>query len=147
MIKHLHRLFPDPSSLGSFLEFVAFIIDRIAVTAERLIDMLISNHDFPRFAGKTDDQAVRFLRLLTSKNVLINDIAQLIRNAMVYPFINDGYPILYSGQEHNLQGGDDPYNREAIWLFGYDESSVCDSLCSVLHIHSLTNENLSLHTI
>ncbi|AFR98135.1 alpha-amylase [Cryptococcus neoformans C23] len=82
MIKQVHRLFPDPSSLGSFLD----------------------NHDFPRFAGKTDDQA-------------------LIRNAMVYPFINDGYPILYSGQEHNLQGGDDPYNREAIWLFGYDESS------------------------
>lgn len=56
---------------------------------------------------------------------------------MVYPFINDGYPILYSGQEHHLQGGDDPYNREAIWLFGYDESSVCGSTCSVLHIHSL----------
>lgn len=104
--------------------------------------MLVSNHDFPRFAGKTDDQAVSFLYLLLSKKVLINNITQLIRNAMVYPFINDGYPILYSGQEHNLQGADDPYNREAIWLFGYDESSVCDSLCSVLQIHSLINECL-----
>ncbi|KIR63793.1 alpha-amylase [Cryptococcus bacillisporus CA1873] len=92
MIKQVHRLFPDPSSLGSFLD----------------------NHDFPRFAGKTDDQA-------------------LIGNAMVYPFINDGYPILYSGQEHHLQGGNDPYNREAIWLFGYDESSATYNMIKSLN--------------
>lgn len=35
MIKQVHRLFPDPSSLGSFLEFVAFIIDHVAVTVGR----------------------------------------------------------------------------------------------------------------
>ncbi|OCF41740.1 hypothetical protein I317_04444 [Kwoniella heveanensis CBS 569] len=83
MIGRVHHLFVDPTTLGSFLD----------------------NHDFPRFAGLTDDPA-------------------LIKNAMVYPFVNDGVPILYQGQEHGLTGGDDPMNREAIWLQGYDIQSA-----------------------
>nr|XP_031863707.1 uncharacterized protein CI109_000959 [Kwoniella shandongensis]KAA5530779.1 hypothetical protein CI109_000959 [Kwoniella shandongensis] len=83
MINTVHRLFPDPTTLGSFLD----------------------NHDFPRFAGITHDNT-------------------LVRNAMVYPFVNDGVPILYMGQEHGLTGGEDPFNREAIWLHGYDQTTT-----------------------
>jgi alpha-amylase len=35
------------------------------------------------------------------------------------------------GQEHGLQGGEDPFNREAIWLSGYDETSVCPFFLSL----------------
>ncbi|OCF59966.1 hypothetical protein L486_02639 [Kwoniella mangroviensis CBS 10435] len=80
MITRVHRLFPDPTTLGSFLD----------------------NHDFPRFAGLTNDPS-------------------LIKNAAVYPFVNDGVPILYQGGEHGLRGGHDPLNREAMWLYGYSE--------------------------
>ncbi|WVQ81037.1 hypothetical protein IAT38_003144 [Cryptococcus sp. DSM 104549] len=83
MVGTIHRLFPDPGSLGSFLD----------------------NHDFPRFAGKTPDP-------------------MLVKNAMVYPFVNDGFPVFYMGQEYGLLGGEDPHNREAIWLHGYDQTSA-----------------------
>jgi len=32
---------------------------------------------------------------------------------MTWPFIGDGIPILYQGQEQGLMGGADPANREA----------------------------------
>ncbi|ORY31951.1 glycoside hydrolase superfamily [Naematelia encephala] len=81
MMGRVHRLLPDPTALGSFLD----------------------NHDFPRFAGQVGDPA-------------------LVRSAAVLPFVNDGFPIVYMGQEHGLTGGHDPYNREAIWLYGYDSN-------------------------
>jgi alpha-amylase len=34
-------------------------------------------------------------------------------NAMMFPFISDGIPILYYGQEQGYAGAGDPYNREA----------------------------------
>jgi glycosidase len=34
-------------------------------------------------------------------------------NAMMFPFISDGIPILYYGQEQGYAGAEDPYNREA----------------------------------
>jgi len=54
-----------------------------------------SNHDMPRFAGETQDQAVS---RLPHKVVIAN--LELVRNAAVFPFISDGYPITYQGQEH-----------------------------------------------
>ncbi|RXK37283.1 hypothetical protein M231_05425 [Tremella mesenterica] len=82
MIGRVHRLLPDPTLLGSFLD----------------------NHDFARLAGVAPDPV-------------------LVKNAAVYPFISDGFPIVYMGQEHGLRGGHDPHNREAIWLHGYETTS------------------------
>ncbi|WWC57906.1 uncharacterized protein I303_100441 [Kwoniella dejecticola CBS 10117] len=82
MVSKVHRLFPDPTTLGSFLD----------------------NHDFPRFAGITNDPS-------------------LIKNAAVYPFVNDGVPIFYQGGEHGLRGGQDPLNREAMWTYEYSQST------------------------
>lgn len=61
----------------------------------------LENHDQPRLGSQTTDQA-------------------LIKNAMSWPFISDGVPILYYGQEQGYTGGADPANREALWLSGYD---------------------------
>jgi hypothetical protein len=38
--------------------------------------------------------------------------------------MSDGIPIIYAGQEQHYNGGNDPYNREATWLSGYNTSSV-----------------------
>ena len=40
-------------------------------------------------------------------------VFQLVKNAMTWPFIQDGIPILYYGQEQGYTGGADPANREA----------------------------------
>lgn len=49
---------------------------------------------------------------------------QLVKNAAVYPLVNDGFPIIYMGQEHGYAGGEDPFNREAIWLSGFNTKTV-----------------------
>ncbi|GJE95538.1 glycoside hydrolase family 13 protein [Phanerochaete sordida] len=61
----------------------------------------LENHDQPRFGGQTQDQS-------------------LIMNAMAWPFVQDGIPIMYYGQEQAYSGGADPANREALWLSGYE---------------------------
>ncbi|KAF5385548.1 hypothetical protein D9757_006764 [Collybiopsis confluens] len=47
----------------------------------------------------------------------------IVKNAMTWPFINDGIPILYYGQEQGYQGGNDPANREALWSSGFNEDN------------------------
>ncbi|KAF9021065.1 glycoside hydrolase family 13 protein [Hymenopellis radicata] len=46
----------------------------------------------------------------------------LVKNAITWTFINDAIPILYYGQEQGYTGGEDPYNREALWFSGYETS-------------------------
>lgn len=54
----------------------------------------LENHDNARFQSHTTDSG-------------------LVANAVAWPFVNDGIPILYYGQEQGYQGAEDPYNREA----------------------------------
>lgn len=63
----------------------------------------LENHDQPRFQSLTTDVG-------------------RVKNAMAFPFLHDGIPILYYGQEQGYTGGSDPDNREALWLSGYVEN-------------------------
>ncbi|KAG1741821.1 glycoside hydrolase family 13 protein, partial [Suillus paluster] len=54
---------------------------------------------------------------------LVSDAA-LAANAAVWPFIHDGIPIIYNGQEQGLAGGDPPANHEAIWTTRYSNESA-----------------------
>ncbi|KAF8621832.1 hypothetical protein AX15_007457 [Amanita polypyramis BW_CC] len=65
-----------------------------------MLGTFIENHDQPRFPSKTKDLA-------------------LIKNAMTWPFGLDGMPIMYYGQEQGYEGGNEPANREALWLTAY----------------------------
>ncbi|KAF9650224.1 glycoside hydrolase family 13 protein [Thelephora ganbajun] len=60
----------------------------------------LENHDQPRFPSLTNDTA-------------------RLRNAITFPFVHDGIPIVYYGQEQGYAGGPDPANREALWFSGY----------------------------
>ncbi|EPS93812.1 hypothetical protein FOMPIDRAFT_58690 [Fomitopsis schrenkii] len=73
----------------------------------------LENQDNPRFPSLTTDQS-------------------LIMNAMTWVFVQDGLPILYYGQEQGYAGGNDPDNREALWLSGYEENRPL-----VIHVRSL----------
>ncbi|KAL1885186.1 hypothetical protein Plec18167_001843 [Paecilomyces lecythidis] len=62
------------------------------------------NQDNPRFASYTSD-------------------ISLAKNIIAYTILADGIPIIYGGQEQHYAGGNDPANREAVWLAGYNTSS------------------------
>ncbi|KAF9074062.1 glycoside hydrolase superfamily [Rhodocollybia butyracea] len=65
------------------------------------VGSFVENQDNPRIQSTVTDQSI-------------------VKNVMAWPFINDGIPILYYGQEQGYQGGNDPSNREALWLSGFD---------------------------
>jgi len=46
----------------------------------------------------------------------------LIKNIITWTFAGDGIPTWYYGQEASYSGGDDPYNREALWFTSYSTS-------------------------
>ncbi|EAW10463.1 alpha-amylase [Aspergillus clavatus NRRL 1] len=69
-----------------------------------LLGTFIENHDNPRFASYTDD-------------------VSLAKNVAAFTIFADGIPIIYAGQEQHYKGGEDPANREAVWLSGYSTTS------------------------
>jgi len=38
--------------------------------------------------------------------------------------MTDGIPIVYYGQEQGMHGNSDPYNREALWPSGYQNTTT-----------------------
>ena len=38
--------------------------------------------------------------------------------------MTDGIPIVYYGQEQGMHGNSDPYNREALWPSGYQNTTA-----------------------
>ncbi|KAI0742255.1 glycoside hydrolase family 13 protein [Daedaleopsis nitida] len=99
-------LVPAFQKNGNLTAFAAVVHE--AQTAYKAGEMMtgsfLDNHDQPRFRSLTQDDA-------------------LVRNAMAWPFVQDGIPIVYYGQEQGYQGGADPANREALWLSGYSEGA------------------------
>lgn len=88
---------------------VANLVDGINWMKEQATDtslygMFLENHDNPRFASLTNDTS-------------------LAKNAIAFTMLMDGIPIVYQGQEQRYTGGGTPYNREAIWLSGYNTTA------------------------
>lgn len=79
-----------------------------------LLGSFMENHDNPRFPNSTLD-------------------IQLDANAICYTMLADGIPIIYQGQEQHFHGGQDPNNREAVWLSGYNQSVPLYQLITTLN--------------
>jgi alpha-amylase len=47
---------------------------------------------------------------------------EALRVALAFTFFAPGIPCVYYGTEQGFAGGNDPANREDMWLSGYDES-------------------------
>jgi len=82
---------------------------KIAAIAEDFSDPaalanFVDNHDNARFLSKNGDYA-------------------LYKNALLYTLFSTGIPIVYYGSEQGFNGGNDPYNREALWTTGYNTGS------------------------
>lgn len=96
-----------------------------------LLGSFMENHDNPRFPNATADIV-------------------LAANAISYTMLADGIPIIYQGQEQHLHGGADPANREAIWLYGYNESAPLYGLITTLNkirTTAFTNDAAYLTTL
>jgi alpha-amylase len=53
----------------------------------------------------------------------MNEDITLARNVITFNMLSEGIPIIYNGQEQHYNGSDDPNNREAIWLSGYNTNA------------------------
>lgn len=70
----------------------------------------LDNHDVPRF--------------LYGVQQFERDVQrQLLRNALVFLYAAPGVPCLYYGTEQEFEGGNDPANREDLWVSGFDTST------------------------
>lgn len=82
-----------------------------------LLGTFSENHDQPRFAS-------------------LNGDVSAAKNVLAFTMLTDGIPIVYQGQEqhYNSQGGTGvPFNREAVWLSGYDTSAPLYQLTATLN--------------
>jgi alpha-amylase len=71
-----------------------------------LVGAFSENHDNPRFPSRSDNMI-------------------LVKNVIAFTILAGGIPIVYQGQEQHYRGsgdGNDPYNREALWDSGYNQS-------------------------
>ena len=82
------------------------LVDNINKVAEAcrdptLLGTFSENHDIPRFGSYTQD-------------------VSLAKNVLAFTILFDGIPIIYAGQEQQYSGAEDPHNREALWLSGFN---------------------------
>ncbi|KAK3677473.1 hypothetical protein LTR37_021528 [Vermiconidia calcicola] len=93
-----------------------------------LVGSFSENHDNPRFAALTKD-------------------ISLAKNLITYTMLADGIPIIYAGQEQHYDAtgstdGNEPYNREALWLSGYNTNAPLYKLVKKLnHARKLAIED------
>jgi alpha-amylase len=60
----------------------------------------------------------------------------LAKNVIAFTMLTDGIPIIYQGQEQHynaLGGSSTPFNREALWLSGYNEDAELYQLVKTLN--------------
>ena len=81
-----------------------------------LLGTFSENADLPRFAQLNGDLAAA-------------------QNVLAFTLLADGIPILYQGQEQHYKsigGSGDPYNREALWLSGFNTKAPLYGLVRTL---------------
>jgi glycosidase len=77
-----------------------------------LLVNFLDNHDLPRFLYESDRDH--------------------LHNALRFLFTEDGIPCLFYGTEQELDGGNDPANRAALWELGFDRQNPTYRLISNL---------------
>ncbi|ORX41302.1 glycoside hydrolase superfamily [Kockovaella imperatae] len=97
-----------------------------------VIGQFLDNQDLPRFNSLTSDKS-------------------LVYNAIVGCFMYGGIPMIYQGLEQELSDGhDDPYNREALWLYN-DFSTSTPSYVNIANVnkirHALNGDDKFLNSV
>jgi len=104
-----------PAQLG------AVDIEGKGVSPQELVVNFLDNHDVPRFlfegAGNWPEDPY------TAEPLPFETRRQVLHNALLLLFTEPGIPCVYYGTEQGYKGGNDPGNREDLWLSGYDTAS------------------------
>lgn len=105
----------------------------IGVAPDAALVNFIDNHDVPRFLFRRDPERGR----------------RQLHAALAYLMTEDGIPCIYYGTEQEFAGGNDPSNREPLWISNYDTSSATFQWISRLsrvrrHYRALTRGALAL---
>ncbi|KAK5168129.1 uncharacterized protein LTR77_006697 [Saxophila tyrrhenica] len=115
----LTTAFKSPSnSMSDLADSISSVQDKCADST--LLGTFSENHDQPRFPYLNPDLAAA-------------------KNLIAHTLLSDGIPILYEGQEQHFSasgsdnGGNDPYNREAVWTSGYDTDAELYQLVTKLN--------------
>lgn len=83
-----------------------------------LLASFSENHDMPRFLSQRNNM-------------------NAYMNVIVFTMLAGGIPIIYQGQEQGLSGGNDPFNREALWASGYSTETPLHML--IASVNQLRN--------
>lgn len=75
-------------------------------------------HDLSRI--KRENEGPEDVHPVRNEDISSNSVVILCLIAFTMVF---GAPIVYAGQEQHYSGGEDPANREALWLSGFDTDS------------------------
>ena len=94
-----------------------------------LLGSFSEGHDIPRFASYTGDLS-------------------LAKNVLAFTILADGIPIIYAGQEHQYAGAEDPANREATWLSGFNtEAPLYQHLSKLNKVRSVVGDPTAANTV
>ncbi len=91
------------------------------LSPQTMLVNFLDNHDVPRFlfagAGNypEDPNFGDALPFMTRRKML--------HNALLYLYMEQGIPCVYYGTEQDLQGGNDPGNREDLWPTQYNTNA------------------------
>ncbi|KAF2458617.1 alpha-amylase [Lineolata rhizophorae] len=105
------------STSGSISDLVStldLIKDTDTCGDPTLLCTFAENHDVARFASLTSDLS-------------------LAKNILAFVLLSDGIPIVYAGQEQHYAGDEDPDNREAVWLSGYNTEAPLYKMTATLN--------------
>jgi alpha-amylase len=97
--------------------------DGNGLTSQQLLVNFIDNHDIPRF-------------LYDNPNV------EMLQNVLFYLLTIDGIPCIYYGTEQELDGGNDPFNREDLWPTGFKTGG--DTFKLIQHLTKLRKKYVPL---
>jgi alpha-amylase len=92
---------PGPNNVTAIADVLAQSQQQYKDTT--VLGNFLENQDLPRWSNISVDP-------------------QTLYNAMTFNFMTDGIPIVYYGQEQRFTGFHDPYNREALWPSGYNQT-------------------------
>ena len=79
-----------------------------------------SQAGFEAGAREVDPEVRLLVTYLGEDPSAFDDPVAALKNALLFLFTEDGIPCLYYGTEQGFSGGNDPANREDLWLSGYD---------------------------
>lgn len=103
---YYQNLYAFQNTGGSMATLANTYLDMAAKSKDNsLLGTFTEVHDLPRAASLIQDQ-------------------MLLANHAAWPFVIDGIPIAYYGQEQGFSGGEDPANREPMWTSDYSTSVI-----------------------